>query len=106
LTPADEKRTLWAGQICINQEDESEKMKQLASMDKIYKKAENVLVWLGDPPQGTAGSWKSFQAYLSVLRQRSGTPVSTSNPPHGWDCLLTTIQCGGLLWIFSARDVS
>jgi hypothetical protein len=25
LTPADEKRTLWADQICINQEDEGER---------------------------------------------------------------------------------
>ena len=39
--------TLWIDQICINQEDNKEKTKQVKLMSKIYGLAEQVLVWLG-----------------------------------------------------------
>jgi hypothetical protein len=39
-------------------------MKQLALMDKIYKKAENVLVWLRGPPQGAAGCLEKLPSVL------------------------------------------
>jgi len=41
------KVTLWIDQICINQEDNTEKTEQVALMGKIYGLAEKVLVWLG-----------------------------------------------------------
>ena len=52
LTDEGEYRTLWIDQICINQEDEFEKKAQLRLMGEIYKRAHDVLVWLGDPPPG------------------------------------------------------
>jgi hypothetical protein len=56
LTDVGQTRTLWIDQICILQRRDSddfvneEKPKQLKLMDEIYKKAHDVLVWLGDPP--------------------------------------------------------
>ena len=41
-------RTLWIDQICINQDNVDESNKQVALMGRIYSKAENVVVWLGE----------------------------------------------------------
>ena len=49
LTDEGEYRTLWIDQICINQEDQIEQNAQLLLMREIYKRANDVLVWLGDP---------------------------------------------------------
>jgi len=40
-------RTVWVDAICINQEDEAEKMQQIRKMGRIYGQASTVLVWLG-----------------------------------------------------------
>ncbi len=42
------ERILWIDTICINQENTTEKEKQVQSMAKIYAKASRVIVWLGD----------------------------------------------------------
>ena len=39
--------TLWIDQICINQEDGEEKNSQVPLMARIYRQAEEVLVWIG-----------------------------------------------------------
>ncbi|KAK6518738.1 hypothetical protein TWF506_005877 [Arthrobotrys conoides] len=41
--------TLWVDFLCINQIDIKEKTAQLREMVKIYRQAENVCVWLGEP---------------------------------------------------------
>ena len=41
-------RILWIDAICINQADDQEKAYQIQSMAKIYGKASQVVVWLGD----------------------------------------------------------
>jgi hypothetical protein len=39
---------LWIDAVCINQADESEKAVQVQSMGRIYSRASEVLVWLGE----------------------------------------------------------
>ena len=39
---------LWIDQICINQDDVHERNEQVALMHRIYSKAENVVIWLGE----------------------------------------------------------
>lgn len=39
---------LWVDQICINQEDLSERTQQVLLMKKIYQRAQSTLVWLGE----------------------------------------------------------
>jgi hypothetical protein len=41
-------RVVWADAVCINQEDEREKEKQIPLIAEIYAKAQSVLVWLGE----------------------------------------------------------
>ena len=41
-------RALWIDQLCINQEDDDEKSKQVVLMADIYKNAQRTVVWLGE----------------------------------------------------------
>ncbi|KAK6814106.1 hypothetical protein RU639_010147 [Aspergillus parasiticus] len=41
-------RVLWVDAICINQEDITEKSKQISLMRKIYAQADRVIIWLGE----------------------------------------------------------
>jgi hypothetical protein len=50
VTPLDGARYLWIDTICINQEDNSEKDRQIPLMSKIYGNASEVIVFLGDSP--------------------------------------------------------
>lgn len=43
-------RTLWVDSVCINQEDADERAQQVKLMDKIYRAASAVDVWLGEDP--------------------------------------------------------
>ena len=48
LRQPDETLYYWADQICINQEDVSERADQVQLMREIYQHARNVVIWLGD----------------------------------------------------------
>ena len=45
LRPASGWRLLWIDAICINQSDNAEKSLQIPMMDRIYSKAERVIIW-------------------------------------------------------------
>ncbi|KAJ4359635.1 uncharacterized protein N0V89_000190 [Didymosphaeria variabile] len=45
-------RTFWIDAICVDQQDEYEKKRQVRLMKSIYSKAERVVVWF-PPPRGT-----------------------------------------------------
>jgi hypothetical protein len=47
LRSKDQRRVLWVDAICINQEDNFERSKQVLLMRQIYAGAQQVLVWLG-----------------------------------------------------------
>jgi hypothetical protein len=49
-------RRLWADQICINQSSNLERSQQVQFMNRIYKHASRVLVWLGADDKGLAKS--------------------------------------------------
>jgi hypothetical protein len=49
----DELIYLWVDAICINQQDEDEKNKQVGRMRDIYKTATQVLAWLGPAADGS-----------------------------------------------------
>jgi hypothetical protein len=40
--------TIWVDSICINQEDEKEKVSQIPLMQDIYSQAESAYIWLGN----------------------------------------------------------
>ena len=74
LRSPDKPRTLWIDQICINQDDVDERSKQVALMRKIYSKAENVVIWLGEEGPDDEMAFRFVPVLLSHL-----PPLSTSN---------------------------
>ncbi|KAH8623668.1 hypothetical protein IG631_21373 [Alternaria alternata] len=50
LRLADQPRTLWVDALCINQSDVRERSHQVQQMCRIYKSAQQVVVWLGEWP--------------------------------------------------------
>lgn len=55
LRRASSERALWIDAICINQNDISERNRQVRIMPHIYNRAESVLVWLGLFPSDFLG---------------------------------------------------
>jgi hypothetical protein len=54
----DKTRALWTDAICINQEDDDEKGKQVANMHNIYRQASLVIVWLGEAGNASDKAFK------------------------------------------------
>jgi hypothetical protein len=48
ITETLETLLLWADAICINQEDEEEKVGQISRMGDVYRLADRVYAWLGE----------------------------------------------------------
>ncbi|KAK6193070.1 aprataxin-like protein [Pestalotiopsis sp. IQ-011] len=61
------KRLLWVDAVCINQQDDSDKSKQIPAMAHIFSAASRVLVWLGTSPRGQM----ALADIKKVLRFRS-----------------------------------
>lgn len=60
-------RRIWIDAVCINQSDEAEKLKQIDRMSAIYRRARQVIVWLG-PGRGK-GDNDAAIALLPLLGQ-------------------------------------
>ncbi|KAK8137540.1 heterokaryon incompatibility protein-domain-containing protein [Apiospora sp. TS-2023a] len=63
--------TIWIDAVCINQEDEPEKMAQIPLMGDIYSIAETVYIWLGD---GTPGTDRAMDYMSNPVLARYYTP--------------------------------
>ncbi|KAL7756813.1 hypothetical protein ACKLNR_013806 [Fusarium oxysporum f. sp. zingiberi] len=61
------KRVLWIDAICINQADVDEKNEQVPLMQKIYGQAQNVLVWLGEPTDGSILGMRLLQNRMASV---------------------------------------
>ncbi|KAH7124993.1 heterokaryon incompatibility protein, partial [Dactylonectria estremocensis] len=91
--------TLWIDQICINQDDSREKNEQVPLMDQIYRKAEEVLIWVGPSAEessslmdvwnkvgGKAQAWgmdsyltkERFPEYQQIITKADPTDLKTT----------------------------
>ncbi|KAK8024469.1 Heterokaryon incompatibility protein [Apiospora rasikravindrae] len=73
-------RVMWIDAICINQSDVKERQAQVAQMDAIYKKAAEVVVWLG--PE-TSTSSMLFTRQVDFTREAL---------LHGSECFIKLLQ--------------
>ena len=56
---------IWADAICINQENEVEKGKQVQEMRHVYQNAEEVSIWLGPADKDSVLAWKLMNDIFS-----------------------------------------
>ncbi|KAH7471361.1 hypothetical protein FOMA001_g13292 [Fusarium oxysporum f. sp. matthiolae] len=69
-------RVLWVDAVCINQDNQEEKSKQIPLMREIYASAKAVLTWLGPDFPGAKEAFQIFP-YLSLVgveRHPTGKP--------------------------------
>ncbi|KAF3809590.1 hypothetical protein GCG54_00012876 [Colletotrichum gloeosporioides] len=69
----DRPRFLWADAVCINQNDKREKSSQIPLMADIYRRANSVLVWLGD-----ANDAETAMRVLSRMSRSIGPELDTN----------------------------
>ncbi|KAH8652699.1 heterokaryon incompatibility protein-domain-containing protein [Tricladium varicosporioides] len=65
LRLTDRQRVIWIDAICINQNDNEERGLQVGIMGEIYRKAEQVLIWLGE----NYASGRAVQEMLDFVLQ-------------------------------------
>ena len=58
----DRVRLLWVDAVCINQNDDTDKNRQVAMMASIYKSASRVICWLGQADE-------SFSVGIEILKR-------------------------------------
>ncbi|KAK3612876.1 hypothetical protein LTR22_028411, partial [Elasticomyces elasticus] len=63
---------LWIDAVCINQTDNSERNAQVRLMKQVYEQADSVVIWLGEPADGT---WEAFQA-IEYFYRSFGLPYT------------------------------
>lgn len=81
LRHPDRPRRIWADQCCINQDDLVERSKQVPLMNRIFRDAAHVLVWLGLDTDHEAG------LAFGLIRELDGalTNRSADDAPHSPD---------------------
>ena len=79
LRHVQESRTLWIDQICINQNDELEKDRQIPLMADIYSKAFRVLIWLGEAMHDSDSAMDAFPVMVRKLQEKD----NTASVPYG-----------------------
>lgn len=80
------KQVFWVDQICIDQDNVSEKGHQVALMASIYKNSENVYIWLGPHNANTLKGIRYAQTWASNVEFQA--PFETDqNVLRGFDSL-------------------
>ncbi|KAI9148168.1 Heterokaryon incompatibility protein [Paramyrothecium foliicola] len=87
IAAGNQSTRLWVDAVCINQTALKEKERQLAIMGEIYKKADKVIVWLGEHDKSSARVLKFFEAVANsrkTERKRSETAKETLLMVRRW----------------------
>lgn len=73
----DRPRRIWADQCCINQNDPVERSQQVNFMNRIYRNAAHILVWLGlDTKKEAASAFGLIHELDEALRSRPIDDIS------------------------------
>jgi len=86
----DKTRILWIDAICINQQDNIEKGKQIALMGQIYQRADSVLCWLGE----LSTQRLSALEFLQVLAEEALRYIKPDQIGFYWTFLGDTLLPG------------
>lgn len=83
-----DKFVIWVDAICINQEDEEEKRRQIGMMGDVYSKAAVTYIWLGEgtPETDRAMQYLNTAGFLEFFKSKDGTIR-----PRPWRAALSAI---------------
>ena len=62
--------SLWVDSLSIDMHDAEERASQVSMMDKIYRGARQVLVWLGTGDEGGTVAMKMIQSAATAVSER------------------------------------
>ncbi|KEY75047.1 hypothetical protein S7711_09654 [Stachybotrys chartarum IBT 7711] len=62
---------VWIDKICINQDDLSERSKQVQMMNSIYSQAVRTLIWLGPDCDGCSAAWRLIDQIYDTFRREN-----------------------------------
>ena len=74
-------RMLWIDAVCIDQNNNDERIVQLPHMKDIYQHANQVVIWLGLADDSTSRALHLLQLAANYLRQESRQSLLTENSP-------------------------
>ncbi|CZR57833.1 uncharacterized protein PAC_07722 [Phialocephala subalpina] len=77
---------IWADAICINQNDEQEKTRQVRMMRDIYEKAQRVIIWLGKEQVGDGRAFKLAESLYQKCDGASYNMYATTYDFEDFDC--------------------
>lgn len=80
---------LWVDQICINQEDDVEKAKQVAMMAEIYKNARAVYTYIGPEKPGFELAFDFMMKFCNLCAQHRQGNLTIS--PAEWQIILSSL---------------
>ncbi|KAF5723288.1 heterokaryon incompatibility (het-6OR allele) [Fusarium mundagurra] len=86
----DKSRPLWVDAVCINQKDTGEKSLQVKRMGEIFRKAKQVLCWLGEDKAGKA------KGCFSLVREAVKAAEDEWRPDWTMDNLINDLTLNGL----------
>lgn len=78
----DKELRIWIDAICINQSDTEEKSHQIPLMEEIYRKASNVLIWLGTESEGSKEAIRYLTHIGSKFLERGGPVLEPKAEQH------------------------
>jgi hypothetical protein len=97
---SDRIRTVWIDGLCINQTDDVEKSNQVQLMQRIFRDAKRVLVWLG--PDGHNAAYDAFEICRSLEKQQMDckelqetitAAMHMNAVSQNWNSLLRLVEC-------------
>jgi hypothetical protein len=77
---------VWADAICINQNDNQEKTRQVRMMRNIYKKAERVIIWLGKEQTSDGRGFELAKSLYHKCDGASYNMYATTYDFENFDC--------------------
>jgi hypothetical protein len=91
LRHMDRKRTLWIDAICIDQENAVERNQQVQMMSRIYTRAENVCIWLGEQDDQSEVAFKFIEEEITHLKDFDSIS-SDKDYSSKWHSLMELMQ--------------
>ena len=91
LRRAGEGRTLWIDAICINQADPNERNHQVQMMSRVYTRAQQVCIWLGE---ADTDSDIAIEFIKEEMEELKNFDVISSNEKYSrkWQALMSLMQ--------------